>query len=205
MKNIHRCLFSLSLLILFSTISYGQVKFGIKSGVNIATTKNLITFSSNRIGWYGGGFAALYFAKKYFIQPELLYSSKGNGSHYQVGDLKLITKFNYLNIPLLFGYKIDRRTSLVLGPEFGCLISSQLRLGDQNSDASNTYPKKFDLGLDIGLSYKFIKNAQAEIRYNYGFNTLYSVDATRTRHSEKKGANRVFQIGLNYSLSNSLH
>lgn len=55
MKNVYRCSISFFFILIFSTFSYSQVTFGVKSGINIATTKDLITFPKNRLGWYGGG------------------------------------------------------------------------------------------------------------------------------------------------------
>ena len=45
-----KILFSFSLT-LISYLSYCQISFGVKSGINIATTKDIITFPKNRIGW----------------------------------------------------------------------------------------------------------------------------------------------------------
>jgi hypothetical protein len=69
-----------------------------------------------------------------------------------------------------------------------------------NLDVSKSYPPKFDVGLDIGVNYNIIGKIGIEVRYNYGFNTLYAVDATGNGYGIPNGANRVFQIGLNYIL-----
>jgi hypothetical protein len=191
----------LFLLILFATkASYSQVSFGIKTGMNIATTKNLIAFPKNRLGWYAGGRATILMHKKLFLQPELLFSSKGHKSYNEIGNSRLVTRFNYINVPILLGYRIDRKTSLVLGPEIGYLASAQVKYSSQFMDVSKNYPSKFDAGLNIGLNYELIKNLSIEVRYDYGLRTLYSVDAVGNRYSESKGANRVFQIGINYGL-----
>ncbi len=193
-------LFSFSFL-LIGYICYSQVSFGMKSGINIATTKGLFAFPKNRIGWQAGGFAVIPLHKKIFLQSELLYSTKGNGFNQinPFGAPNGVYRFNYLNLPILLGYKIDKKTSAFFGPEFGYLTSVREVYSDNdNFNVSNDFPTKFDVGLGVGLNYKIIKKACIEIRYNYGFNTLYYVDAVGKRHSETKGANRVFQIGVNY-------
>ncbi|MGK2863777.1 MAG: porin family protein [Chitinophagaceae bacterium] len=191
----------------FSLIGYAccsQVSFGVKSGINIATTKDLIAYPKNRVGWYAGAFSKIPIHKKLFLQPEFLYSTKGHKSYNQIGDSKLITRFNYLNVPILLGYKIDHKTSLFFGPELGYLTSAHLLVSDiENLNVSKNYPPKFDVGLAVGLNYKIIKNIGAEVRYNYGFNTLYSIDAVGNRYSENKGGNRVFTIGVNYVFFNN--
>ncbi len=55
--------------ICFSLMGYGcysQVSFGVKSGINIATTKDLIAYPKNRVGWYARAFAKIPIHKKYF-------------------------------------------------------------------------------------------------------------------------------------------
>ena len=56
------CLF-LSAFIIVST-TYGQIGFGVKSGMNIATTKGIIEFPKNKVGWYGGGFVIIPVSNK---------------------------------------------------------------------------------------------------------------------------------------------
>lgn len=181
--------------------SYGQVGFGIKSGMNIATTKDFTAFPKNRIGWYGGGFILVPIHKRLFLQTELLYSSKGQRTEKIIGASdKSVLRLNYLNVPILLGYKIDYKTSLLLGPEIGYLTSAQLKYYSEFIDVSKNYPSKFDAGLDVGINYKLLKNIGVEIRYSYGFKTMYYEDAAGVRHSESKGANRAFQIGILYPL-----
>ena len=197
MKKFIICL-SLSFL---GTVCYSQVNFGIKSGMNIATTKGLYAFPKNRIGWYGGGFVQIPLKRKLFLQPELLYSSKGNGFTESDPGASSVLRFNYLNIPLQLGYKIDQKTSFFFRPELGLLMSVQKTYGgNENYDVSKGYPSKFDVGINMGLNYTIIKSIDIGVRYNYGLKTLYSVDAVGNRHTEKKGAHRVFQAGLNYHL-----
>lgn len=195
-----KLLFSFSLL-LIGSICYSQVSFGVKSGINIATTRDLIAYPRNRLGWYAGGLAKIPIHKKFFLQPELLYSTKGNRSYNQIGTSKIVTRINYLNVPILLGFKIDKKSSLVFGPELGYLTSVHLDYSEGgNIDVTKNFPPRLDIGLDVGLNYKITYNISFELRYNYGFKTLYSVDAAGNRYSENKGANRVFQIGFNYVL-----
>ena len=102
-----------------NVVAYSQVTFGVKSGINIATTKDIIAFPKNKIGWYGGGFTIIPVHAKFFLQPEIQYSSKGYGVNqrnpYNAPNPNY--RFNYLCIPILAGYKIDKKTSLLFGPE----------------------------------------------------------------------------------------
>lgn len=202
MKKIYHCLLSLSFILIFSTFSYSQVSFGVKSGINIATTKNVIAFPNNRIGWYAGGFALMQLHKKFFLETELLYSSKGYGVNQRnvLGAPNAVYRLNYLNLPILLGYKIDRKTSVFFGPELGYLIMvREVYPGEDNFNVSKSYPPKFDIDIDIGLNYKITNLIGIEARYSYGLNTLYDVDAVGNRHGDGiNGANRVFQLGVKF-------
>lgn len=181
-----------------SYLSYSQVSFGVKSGINIATTRGMIEYTRLKLGWYGGAFAMIPLDKKIFLQPEILYSSKGTGVRKYTA-LRSVTNYNYINVPILFGYNIDHKTSLLLGPEVGYLTSvHEIYEDGDNLNVSKSYAPKFDAGLDIGLNYKILKKAGIEIRYNYGFKILYYIDGAGRHVTEFKAGNRVFQIGLNY-------
>lgn len=197
-------LFLLLLLFSLSTISYSQVDIGVKSGMNIATTKDLIQYPKNRIGWYCGAFARIPIYKKFFFQPELLYSSKGHKTTDLAGGEEITLRLNYINTPILFGYYIDKKTSILIGTELGYLLSARGLLSNKvRFDQTDSYPKKIDLGLDIGIAYTIYKNFGIEIRYNYGFKHMYNTDANGIRRGESLGGNRVFQIGLHYRLPSS--
>ncbi len=186
------------------TISFGQ-NFAFKAGGNIATTKDLVAFPKNKFGWYGGFSYQIPLKNKLFVQPEIIYSSKGYNTNDQFGAIYQSVRLNYLNIPILLNYRFDNRTSLLLGPEFGYLISANLVIdGESNINIMKQYPPRFDAAACIGLQYIISKYFCAEIRYNYGFNTLYSVDATGNRYTEENGANRVFQLGFRYLFQNKL-
>ena len=204
MKKKNHLLIALSLTVtsfFHSNHSYSQVRFGVKSGINIATTRDLIAYPRNRLAWYAGGLAKIPISKKFFLQTELLYSTKGNRSYNQVGPLKIVTRLNYLNVPILLGYKIDQKTSLLFGPELGYMTSAHIALSNgENFNESNSYHPKFDMGLSIGLNYRIVNDVGFEVRYNYGFKTFYYIDRSGVRHDETKAGNRVFQIGVNYLL-----
>jgi hypothetical protein len=193
--------FAILFLLFINYSGYSQVNFGVKSGINIATTKDIITFPKNRMGWYMGGLAKIPISKKFFLEPELIYSSKG----YRYIDLSdgetVAMRLNYLTVPILLGYEIDHKTKVVLGTELGYLLKATNYFNKENFDATSNFPQKFDIGINIGLAYNITKSLGSEIRYSYGFKNLYQTDIMGNRRSEFKGANRVFQIGVYYLLN----
>lgn len=196
---------SLFISIIAVNFSYSQISVGVKSGVNIATTKNIIAYPKNKLGPYGGFYASVQLGEKIFFQPEIFYSSKGFGYDNMINNKLSILNLNYLAVPLLFGYQIDTKTKLLAGLETGYLLNARNIVLKKNYSATNRFPKKFDYGLNVGLSYLFNEKLGIDIRYCYGFDGLYQVELNGSRTIDINGANRVFQIGLNYSLSNILN
>jgi hypothetical protein len=193
----------LSLSLSFITFcSYSQFTFGIKSGINIATTKGVLEFPKNRIGWYSGGFAIIPLHNNFYLETDLLFSSKGHRTNKIGAQGKSVTRLNYIDFLIMCAYKIDRKTFFCFGPEIGYLTSAQLKYyPGEFHDFSKNYPPKFDVALDVGLMYRLFKNIGMEVRYSYGFKTLYTVDAVGNRNIEGNGGNRNFQIGFNYLLN----
>lgn len=175
-----------------------QTNIEIRAGLNIASTKNLIAFPKNRLGWYGGVACSYFLSGKFALQPELAYSSKGY-RYIDFSDGETIAmRLQYLSVPLLVKYRIDRKTSALIGSEFSYLLKATNRFSHSNFDASSSFPKKLDVGLCFGLQYNLLEPFVVETRYIYGFNSFYQVDEAGVRRSEASAANRVFQIGLRY-------
>ncbi|HZH38857.1 MAG TPA: hypothetical protein VEX17_02210, partial [Bacillales bacterium] len=50
------------------------------------------------------------------------------------------------------------------------------------------------------LGYKVSNSFNANLRYIYGFNTLYWTDGVGVAHDEIKQGNRTMQLGISYFL-----
>jgi hypothetical protein len=181
----------------FCFISFGQIRLGVKGGLNIANAKNLTASPQERYSFHAGFNLQQTINKKMFFQPELLYSSKGHSFTSDFASSDGANRLDYLSIPVLFGYRVDDRLSILLGPEFNYLLKSAVRYDRAVSNFTKQYPR-FDAGIDLGLAYRINKKLGAELRYYYGFNTLYYTDFAGVKHDEVKGANRTFQAGVTY-------
>jgi hypothetical protein len=188
------------LAFVFVNAALGQPTVALKSGINIATTKDLIAFPKNRLGWYAGISSYLPLGTKIFIQPELLFSSKGYSYVDFYDDNRAAMRLNYLSLPFMLGYKIDRRTEILGGTEVGYLLQASNMVNGRNDDATSSFPKRFVIGLAIGLKYHLLKKLGIEARYVYGLGTFYQTDVVGVRRSKFWAANRAFQLGFDYKL-----
>ena len=182
-------------------ITISQISFAFRLGWNIATTKDVIQFPKNRLGFYTGLASDISMNDKFSFIPELIYSSKGHRSTGNTGTDKMVLRLNYLNIPLSIAYKVDTKTKFLIGPELGYLLSSKLVIANNNLNVSKNYPQKFGIGALIGIKYAITNFCSLDIRYIYGFDQMYYVDDAGVRYTNEEGANRVFQLGLNLKLN----
>jgi hypothetical protein len=172
-----------------------QGNFGIKAGAALTSVKLTGTTANipkQKLDYYGGVTYRLRYGRL-TLQPELLFEEKG-GTYERVktgtvGDEQRDTDenhFNYLSLPVLFGYIPTEGLTLQVGPQFGYLTNP----GSINSPGSRT-----DFGLAAGVHYDFLdalEKLSLHVRYVYGIQNV-STDATY------KAYNRSFQVGIVYN------
>lgn len=178
--------------------SFAQVRFGLKAGGNLANIDGFDR-SKMKLGLNAGPALQIKLANVFFLQTELLYSIKGSSSDsLQSSDAKL--NLNYINLPILVGYRLAPNFSIKLGPEIGRLLSAKSEINGNTKDLTDFY-ESFDLGMDLGLAYNFKKLA-IDLRYNYGLKDLLNKANQNgtTGEVENVGSNRVLQFSLCYFL-----
>jgi hypothetical protein len=197
-------------LIIFSMVSVtlvglcftssAQVNLNIKTGFNIARTKDLMDAESNRTGFYAGAQVVVPVAGKLVFQPELLFSAKGYKYRPSAGEKSTAIRMNYVNLPLLVGYNLTKDTKVLLGAELGYFLDAAKRTPYKKESITDSFPEKFDVGIAAGISQKLGNRLGLEVRYIYGLPGFHQVDKAGVRVGEKDAANRVFQAGLFYRI-----
>lgn len=198
-------------------INAQKTQFGIKGGLNISNQSNIVETvgapqkSSSIIGFNIGGFVEIKISDKISVQPELLYSTQGGKSTFEVfvntnpdepGELfdnEWQSSISYVNIPVMFKYYVIKELSLELGPQLGVLVSSKIKYtftgqttGQTNSgDTSGDFYNSIDYGINIGAGYVISKNISAEIRYNIGLSDI-------SKQASNESKNSVFSISACY-------
>ncbi len=191
--------------LLLIPLANGQVKVGVKGGLNLAdihgygTPKGL----SPRIAFHTGIISEVAIKGKIFIRPELLYSLKGLHFPARPYTGKGNVSLHYINLPLLVGYRVIEKGSVMFGPELGYLLQAYTRFDDKHIPLP--FYEKWDKGLNLGISYSFNARLGTEMRYYHGFKGLLKstlVDEHGTPIREvKDGSNRVLQVSLFYFLT----
>lgn len=164
---------------LFSFVFNAQaqdIKFGVKGGLNLASINtDDLTDTSSRTGYHIGLVAQFSLLDMFAIQPEVMYSAQG------WDDLDI----DYLNVPILFKYKVAKVLSFEAGPQFGIAVNDGL------SDVERAFLgdiKDLDISGAVGAGVEFGKFF-GQLRYNFGFTEIFEgIDAK----------NGNFQVSVGY-------
>lgn len=166
--------------------------FGLKAGASVTRVAisggTETTVPKNKIDFNLGLMYRLRYNRLVF-QPELLFNLKGGS--YQIvrtaGRETVKNNFNYLTVPVLFGYIPTEGLTLQAGPAFS------YALNDPTSGGPGT---RNDIGAVVGVHYDFLDllaQYSLHVRYIHGFNNVTNVAGTDFR-------NRELQVSIVYNL-----
>lgn len=117
------------------------------------------------------------------------------------------TDLDYLNVPLLFGYRIAKGFSVKAGLQLGLLLGGKEKMSytditildggtrkqgnavPRDTDVKDVY-KSVDLSIPLALSYEF-ENVILDARYNFGLSRIHQLDVVKSRNS-------VIQLSVGY-------
>lgn len=176
-----------------------DMEIGVKSGINFAyqTTSQSLPFSRDYlVGFHGGIYFSKMFNKHSGLQMETIYSVQGHQE--SGGGLDLVLRNNYINIPLLYKYKLNDKFSFYAGPQFGILVRATLTFTPSGSGSTSLDVKDqfhaFDWGIAAGATYELGKNFNLSLRYTQGITTINKNDTDYT------SVNTNLQISAGYRL-----
>lgn len=158
---------------------FSQVKFGLKAGAStdftftdqtLEGTDVEVTLTSAKEaewGFQGGVFMRATIAG-FYIQPELLLATATNSITYEDvenGGVPVIynQKFNKLNIPILFGFKLGP-VRLNAGP------AASVMLTDPEEIIQGATYKRATFGYQAGVGFDFLKRLTFDLRYEGNLN-----------------------------------
>ncbi|MCT4601496.1 MAG: PorT family protein [Marinifilum sp.] len=222
-------LFTLLLSCFLVTVFYcanAQVKFGIKTGLNLADIAQDFKDSDDEddtkinLGLSLGVIAEYEFNEKLALQSGLLFTQKGFKEEYKEENYEGEDKWkvNYLEVPMNFAYKMNK-FQLYAGPYVAFGISGkyeweetyngETESGDYDIVFGNDSSKEkedeimlrgFDYGLNFGVGYQagsFLFNAG----YSFGLANLKPDDKSEDSDFDPKDykiSNRVLSFSVAY-------
>jgi hypothetical protein len=193
-------------LFLFIINSNAQVRFGLKSGLNISSIHGDDAGDLDSKLGFTAGFLLSYQTKSIFIlQPEISYTMKGATK--KIGPVSFTLAYDYVEIPILFKFAIslddspNLKPSVFAGPYIAFKTKAKIIAkanGEiEEGDIKDVTPR--DYGFQVGASLGFDLG-----KYELGYDVRYilglsSIDES-INHFDVK--NNVLNINLYFCFAN---
>jgi hypothetical protein len=189
-------LFFLSVLFL-SNLNAQTVHLGIKGGANMNKLSGQSFSDKFTFGYHIGGFLEAGIGNKLFIQPEVFFSQvkQDTSSQFRViyssflGSTQSKIELNYINIPVLIGYKVSNVLTIQAGPQYSILMSKNETLLQNGKNAFKTGDFSVLAGLQLQASKFSIYG-----RYALGLSNLNDIDKVDSWKSQS------IQIGIGLAI-----
>jgi hypothetical protein len=202
--------------------------YGVKAGLSLSQLSSGSaeytwgSFDNDATDMLAGFFVSAHFnysfGQFFGIQPELSFSMQGGKEswesliweeEYGGGKTTQTSRYNYINIPVLFEVKPITNLSIFVGPQIGFNIYksttwksegwNETISGSDFDDYLGQIDRKFnsvDFAAVVGLQYAILGKYLISARYNIGFSTVIGSDIDNV--SISGGDNRVLQFGIGY-------
>lgn len=195
---------SLSLVLLLLTAvvtdSYAQQSFewGIKGGGNLMKVGGRSFDGKRYPGFNAGVWGRLNFTSKWSLQPEIVWnqtiahtSAEFNSIYIGASDQQV--NLNYAAIPILVSFKPNPWLAILLGPQYGFLVTQTTDLLQGPNDHGRNAFNKNDLSIVFGGQLNFNKVIFG-LRYSAGLNNI-SFSTTDTWRQYGLQAYIGYQLG----------
>lgn len=175
-----------------------QYKVGIKAGGGSGTLGASPSLFDVQPGaaYHAGIFAQVTrYQSRFFVRPELLFSSRNY--QFKTNLTKEQASFQYLSIPIMFGYKASNKLNILTGIEPAFLVSSSM-------PPMLATDKSLDVLINLGVAYDITYNMGLELRAGQGLLSLFDAewtDANGQVTTERAGFTQVLQLSLSYNFA----
>ncbi len=162
-----------------------------------------------KLGFQLGGGAEYNLNRVFTLEADLLYTRKGlrDTTHIRSFFIDSYYKgysynFHYIELPVLFHFRVDSHLKLGAGPSVSYLVKAQYFLGGEKKNNSSIDYSNFDFGLVGDVSWT-VQRFEAGARFTYGmsnvnFESKYFDPEFPSQSKGTIGKNRTFQFYINY-------
>lgn len=184
-----------------------RIQYGLFGGINISNAVASApgegsSITDSKLGANFGIMAEIPVARHFAIQPEISYANLGwkEKATTQNTDSALQNprfNLNYLNVAALFKFKIPKTIhngfglSVFAGPQFGYLLTANLRADNRNgtADTKRAY-KSTDFSAVAGVEYFLPAGVGITVRYQAGIANFFGEEALRI-FRQQQGVNNI--------------
>lgn len=172
---VNRILFLLILFFAVLKTSGQNFRAGLFSGLSISQVDGDQLSGFNKAGIRVGGFVNRKISEKFRLQFEIEFIQKGSRKPLAKDGQYYLMRLNYIGVPLLANYAINKKWSLEAGASFATLISSR----EENQEGIITGAPSFhrnDYLVCAGGNYYISGHVVFNVRYSYSVTTIRPKD-----------------------------
>lgn len=184
-----RSIFFLAVLMLLGELANAQTTFGIRGGINFQNINGKNDEGDKlknhlKMGFHLGANVEFPIADEFYLQPGLMFSTKGASDYDGLNDFKL--SISYIELPIHFVFKPEFGTGKLiigLGPYFAYAVAGKAKLGGEEEDiefknkvgsmADGIFLKPFDAGADIFFGYEMASGLSLQLNAQLGLVNLF--------------------------------
>jgi Outer membrane protein beta-barrel domain len=169
-------LFTLCFFSFIAANAQSPFQLGFKAGANVSKLNGESFSNQFQFGYHGGAFAQIKIAKKWQVQPEVLFNQYATKTGtkfneiYQGSNFKDV-KLNYLTIPMLLNYAPQKWIAFQGGAQVGVLMDKQKSLVKNGQEAFKTGDVSLLGGLQLNVGIIKVQG-----RYYYGLNNVNKIN-----------------------------
>jgi len=195
-----RSIFLPVLFFLFALSANSQsVNYGLSLGANLTSIKGNGLNNSYYAGFIAGVFARKELNEKWNVQPEIIFNyanskktdnflSYYNYNGYANADAQI--RLNYLSVPILFGYNLNKHFTINAGPQYSFLVYDDEDLVIASKAVAF---KRNDFGAVAGFQLR-VENIRFFANYVFGLLNVNNID------DRYKWYNRQVTAGMNFNI-----
>jgi hypothetical protein len=200
----YKILFAIIVLILSSTLVYGQrFNGGILAGVSASEISGDRLEGPNKAGIYAGGYVNTYFTDRSSVQMELDYIQKGSRQNPDSTSTEsYLLKLPYVELVLHYRWDFGKVFSLEAGPSLGFLVKNP-PYEESNGQVITGQGPEFqttDLSLNIGLFVDVTERLRFNLRYSNSILAVRPHASGQTYKWNKGQYNEVLSFVFFYQL-----
>ena len=193
-----------SLLVIFfaANVQAQSIEAGVKAGINVSTLSKAPNLgdANSTTGFVFGGFVRTS-AAGFFIQPEILLTQRRGVFTDDSSKLTVTNTLTYLDVPLLFGYKLAV-FRFSAGPNFQFLMSANQDapaiLKDPNFSKNNFNSTSVGFQLGVGVN---LGKINLDARYDGSIGDLGKTITTQSGQQINYSTRaNMFQLTLGYRI-----
>lgn len=163
-----------------NTNAQSKTSIGVKAGLTYMTlgaaSSNGISVNYDfRPGFQGGLFVETPISENVFFAPQLLYTQKGGNASATISGVTIDvkTQVNYIDLPILFGFKANPKLAFYVGPQASFLMSQKtvatITGFGSTTDTNTDDLKKVAVGGNLGAGYTITDKIGVNLHYAFDF------------------------------------